>query len=317
MEDSSNPPQDIAHNCCSNRIERRDFVATLTKAAAGAALLSVPAVSKAANFFNISSARTVGDIMDLFIKTVPGAPFTNTVDTLKAGNRDIKITGIVTTMFATVEVIQKAVGAGANFIIAHEPTFYNHTDETNWLQDDDVYRYKADLLQKHNIAVWRNHDYIHSLAADGVMAGMLAQLEWEKYYNRAVSELVLLPPANLKALIKQLKEKLDIVTLRYIGDPAQICSKILLMPGAAGGKSQIEAIRKQKPDVLVCGEIQEWETAEYVRDARAEGAQLSLIVLGHIASEEGGSEFMANWLKEKVPGITVTHIAAGASLSFL
>ena len=88
------------------------------------------------------------------------------------------------------------------------------------------------------------------------------------------------------------------------------------MPGASGGRSHITAIRKNKPDVLVCGEIQEWETAEYVRDARATGEQIALIVLGHIASEEPGSEWMLNWLQKNVPGVPVTHIPAGNSLQF-
>jgi len=65
------------------------------------------------------------------------------------------------------------------------------------------------------------------------------------------------------------------------------------------------------------GELSEWETAEYVRDALAKGDNLSLIVLGHIASEEPGSEFMLNWLKEKVPGIKATHVPSGNSLRFM
>ena len=89
------------------------------------------------------------------------------------------------------------------------------------------------------------------------------------------------------------------------------------MPGAAGGKNQIEAIIKNRPDVLLCGEIQEWETAEYVRDAQTKGEKLSLIVMGHIASEEPGSEYMAEWLRKKIPGIKVTHVTANNSLSFL
>ena len=89
------------------------------------------------------------------------------------------------------------------------------------------------------------------------------------------------------------------------------------MPGASGGKSHIEGIIREKPDVLVCGEIQEWETAEYVRDAQTKGDKLSLVVLGHIASEEPGSAYMATWLKEKLPGIKVIHVPAENSLSFL
>jgi len=311
MQGNSDLQSDHTRN---NVIKRREFISTLSKAAGSVALLSLPAIADAGNFFTDVSPYTVGDIMDLFIKQVPGAPFNDTVDTLKSGDRDMQVTGIVTTMFATIEVINKTIELKANFIIAHEPTFYNHKDDVDWLQQDDIYNYKAALLKQHNIAVWRNHDYIHSLTADGVYAGVVKQLEWEKYTNS--NNILTIPGMNLKTLIQHTKNKLGIKELRYIGDLNESCENILLIPGAAGGKVQIEAISKNKPDVLVCGEIHEWETAEYVRDARAKGTSLSLVVLGHIASEEPGSIFMANWIKNNVPGIPVTHVAPGNSLSF-
>ena len=101
--------------------------------------------------------------MDMFIKDVPGGVLTNTVDTLKAGNRDIPVTGIVTTMFATIDVINEAVKRNINFIIAHEPTFYNHTDDKDWVKDNSIVKQKQALLDKHSITVWRFHDYCHAL----------------------------------------------------------------------------------------------------------------------------------------------------------
>ena len=299
-----------------NEPGRRRFIVTAAKAAGAAVLLSSPLMTFAENLAGGSKTITVGEIMDAFISEVPGAPFATTVDTLKAGNRSIAVTGIVTTMFATLEVIQKAIVLGANFIIAHEPTFYNHLDETNWLENDDVYRYKANLLQKHQIAIWRNHDYIHTHIPDGVVSAVVARLGWTNYYSTG-NGIALMPGISLKALIQHAKDKLGIATVRYIGDLGQSCKKILLMPGAAGGKRQIEAMIKRKPDVLVCGEIQEWETAEYVRDAQTKGEKLSLVVLGHIASEEPGSEYMADWLNKKIPAVKTTHVPATNSLSFL
>jgi putative NIF3 family GTP cyclohydrolase 1 type 2 len=296
---------------------RRKFIYNVSAAVGAGVVLASPLFSSAANFVATDETYTVKQIMDMFIKEVPGAPLANTVDTLKAGNPDMKVTGIITTMFATIAVIREAIDRGANFIIAHEPTFYNHADETGWLQNDRVYRYKIDLLNKHNIAVWRNHDYIHHLVPDGVTSGVLAKLDWQKYADGTLPNLITLPPLPLKELIRHVKSKLSIERVRYIGDPGQKCSRVMLMPGAAGGRMQIEAIMKYKPDVLVAGEIQEWETAEYVRDALAKGDNLSLVILGHIASEEPGSEFMLNWLREKVPGIKVTHVRSGNSLSFM
>ena len=293
---------------------RRSFITTSTKAA-GASLILSPYIKNFTAHINTKGSITVGDIMDKFIAQVNGAPFKETVDTLKAGNRDIQVTGIVTTMFATIEVIRKAIELNANFIIAHEPTYYNHLDETDWLQGDSVYTYKANLLKQHNIAVWRNHDYIHSLATDGVFRGVVEQLGWQQYYKYDTS-VATIPSLSLQQLINHAKSALGISMVRYVGDLKQPCSKVLLMPGAAGGKRQIEALSKYKPDVLMCGEIQEWETAEYVRDARLEGENVSLVVLGHIASEEAGSTFMVNWLKQNFAAIQATHVPAKNSLSF-
>jgi putative NIF3 family GTP cyclohydrolase 1 type 2 len=267
-------------------------------------------------FASVQQGLTVGQIMDIFIKEVPNAPFNSTVDTLKSGNRDIVVTGIVTTMFATIEVIRKAVELKANFIIAHEPTFYNHQDQTQWLEDDDVYRYKSALLKEHNIAVWRNHDYVHSLVTDGVRKQVVEQLGWEKFGNPGQSLYRPSPVPVLKELIEHTKKRLGVPMVRYIGDLSARCEKVLLMPGAAGGMAQIRNIRNTRPDVLVCGEVAEWETAEYVRDARAKGDKVSLVVLGHVASEEPGSLFMAKWLKQKLPQVRTTHVPAGNSLSF-
>jgi putative NIF3 family GTP cyclohydrolase 1 type 2 len=296
---------------------RRKFIYNVSTAVGAGIMLSSPLLSRAESFTKTDENYTVKQIMDLFIKDVPGGVLTNTVDTLKAGSPDTKVTGIVTTMFATIAVIRKTIDMNANFIIAHEPAFYNHNDDTSWLKNDEVYRYKADLLEKHNIAVWRNHDYIHHLIPDGVTTGVLAQLEWQKYADKAVPNIITLHATTLKGLIGHIKTKLNIEKVRYIGNPSQLCGRVLLMPGAAGGQRQIEAIGKVKPDVVICGEIQEWETAEYVRDALAKGDNLSLVVLGHIASEEPGSEFMLNWLKEKVPGVKSMHVPCGNSLSFM
>ena len=293
-------------------LDRRKFMSTLSKAIGSGILLSSSTMVEAQ-----SQQRkwTVGEVMDLFIREVPGAPFAQTVDTLKSGSRDTEVTGIVTTMFATVDVIRKAIALGANFIIAHEPTYYNHLDETNWLAGDTVYQYKIDLLNKHNIAIWRNHDYIHRLPVDGVRAGVTRQLGWEKFAGSSPS-VFHLPSSTLATIIADVKQRLGIRTVRYIGDLAQNVTKVLLLPGAAGGRNQITAIGREKPDVVLCGEISEWETAEYVRDARAKGDKLSLVVLGHVASEEPGSLFMATWLSDKLKHVKTTHVPAGDSLMF-
>lgn len=298
-------------NCQSSPSNRRKFLQQATALAGGGLLVSSPLAS-----FGAFKTFTVGEIMDLFIGQVTNAPFQKTVDTLKSGSRDYEVKGIVTTMFATVPVIKKSISLGANFIIAHEPTFYNHTDSTDWLKNDEVYQYKMKLLNDNKISVWRNHDYIHSHRPDGVYEGVLEQLGWKKFAKEATPWNIELPQTTLAQLIATVKNKLKINTVRYIGDDNQACKKILLLPGASGGQSHIRAINENNPDVVLVGELQEWETAEYVRDARESGKKIGLIVLGHTDSEDGGSIYMKQWLDKHVKDIKVTYIHSGNPFSF-
>ena len=128
---------------------RRKFVQLL----GSSPLLFVPAMGFSLGKANPEQSMTIQQVIDLILKSVPGAPFPNSVDTIKAGDASQKVTGIVTTMFATIDVIRKAAALGANFIIAHEPTFYTHSDETKWLETDEIYQYKIALLNKLHITV--------------------------------------------------------------------------------------------------------------------------------------------------------------------
>jgi len=230
---------------------------------------------------------------------------------------DQPVTGIISTSFATVSIIEKAVALNANFIIVHEPTFYNHRDDTDWLNGNDVYEYKMSLLNKHKIVVWRFHDYWHSHRPDGVQAGVLETLGWDKYADKSEPHIITLPSTTLKQLVATVKSKLGIQMVRVIGDSSQPCKRIALLPGAAGGRRQITAINEIKPDLVIVGELSEWETSEYVRDARTMGKNLALIVLGHAVSEEPGMKWLVPWLQPKVPDLTITHIPAQNPLTFM
>src|ERR1043165_8242326 len=136
----------------SEMYDRREFLSTVGKAAAAGAIITLPGMSNAGQR-SAATALTVKQVIDIILKEIPNAPFTNTVDQLRSGSMDQEVTGIVTTMFPTLEVIEKTAKAGANFIIAHETPFYNNADETEWLKDDEVYLYKVEMLNKYKIAI--------------------------------------------------------------------------------------------------------------------------------------------------------------------
>ncbi|HLK29537.1 MAG TPA: Nif3-like dinuclear metal center hexameric protein [Puia sp.] len=291
-----------------NKQDRRRFISTSLKAAGATAFMNIPFAGNAKNF-SFEKDYTVQDVIDIILKKIPGAPFSLTVDTIKSGSASNKVTGIVTTMFATVNVIKAAAKLNANFIIAHEPTFYNHEDDVNYVPNNDIVKHKQALLQEYNITVWRFHDYWHSYKPDGIGYGVLKKAGWLSYYEEG-KRIIKIPAMNLQNLAAHLKSTLNIAHVRVIGNMSQSCERIALMPGAAGGQAHISIVEKEKPDVLVVGEVHEWETAEYIRDSLALGGKTSLIVLGHSQSEEPGMEYLVEWLQPKTPGLKITHIAS-------
>lgn len=298
-------------NLSDKSVTRRSFVASAFTAITASAFYVAPITASSNN-----APLTIAQVIELIRQSITFDASKGTVDTVKSGNPDQPVTGIVSTMFATVDVVRQAISQKANLIIAHEPTFYNHLDETEWLAEHDVYKMKMELLQKHNIVVWRFHDFWHSNKPDGVLMGVLTKLGWEKYYNAEQPKILTLPSVTLKELISHLKMKLGINTLRFIGDISQTCRKVALLPGASGGRSHINVLHNSKPDVLICGELQEWETSEYIRDCRALGSTQALIVLGHAVSEEPGMQWLVQWLQPKVPGIPITHIPSGNPFTY-
>jgi putative NIF3 family GTP cyclohydrolase 1 type 2 len=296
-------------NSSAHLLERRAFVSAAIKTAGVSMLLNMPGITKATSLFERNKDYTVQDVIDIILKEIPGAPFKQTVDTIKSGSADQKVTGIVTTMFATVDVIKQASQLNANFIIAHEPTFYNHTDDINWVPNNEIVKQKHELLAKNNVTIWRFHDYWHAHRPDGIGYGVLKKAGWLQYYKPG--EIILtMPRTSLKEITEHLKSSLDIEHVRVIGDLTQSCERIALIPGAAGGQTQISIVEKEKPDVLIVGEVHEWETAEYIRDARLMGSKTSLIILGHSVSEEPGMEYLVEWLQPKIPEVKITHVAS-------
>jgi putative NIF3 family GTP cyclohydrolase 1 type 2 len=295
--------------------DRRNFLSSLKNIVGTSMLVSLPGVSMARS---LSQDITVKQVIDLILKEIPNAPFPKTVDELRSGSMDQVVTGIVTTMFPTLEVIEKTAKSGANFIIAHETPFYNNQDETDWLKDDDAYKYKFELLNKHKIAIWRFHDYWHSHKPDGIIMGNLIKLGWEKYYDASNQRILTLPkPMTLKSIVSLAKEKFVIPSVRVVGNLNQNCSTVYMAFGYMDSKRQIAAIQELKPDVILSGETREWETVERVRDGMLMGQKTSLVVLSHSVSEEAGMEYAARWLQPKVSGVQVTHIASKNPFTFV
>lgn len=285
---------------------RRHFLRTTGSSLAALPFLGLPVQAM------YTEALTIQQAIDYIIDQVGLQLPTQTVDTVKSGDPTALVTGIATTCMATIPVIRRAIEDNINLIVTHEPTFYNHLDETVWLAEDPVYRYKRQLLEEHGIVVWRFHDLWHKYRPDGIMTGFYRQLGWTEFQQPGERNIVSLPLRPLRDLAKYLQTSLTLDRIFIIGDPKLPCSNIGCLPGAWGRQLHIDYLQ-QPIEALIIGEGPEWETAEYVRDAAAAGLPKALIILGHIGSEEPGMVYCQEWIKRIFPSIHCIHLEAGDS----
>jgi putative NIF3 family GTP cyclohydrolase 1 type 2 len=270
--------------------------------------------------FPLAGQKSVGGtnipaskVIEAIIKNTGSPAIPGTVDVIKEGSQDTPVRGIVTSMFATMDVLKQAVNKNCNLIIVHEPLYYNHLDETKQLQNDQVFLEKQRYIREHKLVIWRFHDYIHSMKPDGVELGMVSKLGWKNYTVNGTLDQFRLPETTLKELVKNLKQTFPQYTFYVIGDPEMKLSNVRLAPGSPGSMYHIELLEKDNVDVLLAGESPQWETYEYARDAVSQGRKKAVIFLGHVASEEAGMDYCSEWLKGFIKDIPVYYVEAGPS----
>ena len=250
---------------------------------------------------------TAAEIVDRIKQTLAAGGVNwsaETVDTFKAGKPETPVTGIATTFMATFDAIQRAVKAGANFVITHEPTFYNHQDATTAFADDAVFKAKMAFIETHRVVVFRFHDHWHRRRPDGMRVALLRLFGWPD-----APGVVALPPTTLGTLAADLQKRLDIRAIRVVGDPNARVTRVAL--GLGYGNPQLNS----EIDAVVTGEYQEadsaWDNPAYAIDATATGQPKGVIILGHEQSEGPGMDECATWLRTVVPDVRVTFIRAG------
>jgi putative NIF3 family GTP cyclohydrolase 1 type 2 len=266
----------------------------------------------------------VREVVEVILKLNGGKKFEETCDQLIEGSWEQRVTGIVTTFMATVEVIRKTIDMDCNLIITHEPTYFTGSDKREWLETDDVYHEKRNLINNNRISIWRYHDHMHSGKTDLIYAGLLKNLGWEKYLDTGfpLPHCYTIPSTTLTDLIGFFKKKLGMKVIRVIGKEDMNCSRVgILVGGGSLGlgdeKMPARLMHEEKLDVMVCGEITEWTLSAYIRDATDLGFNKAMIIVGHERSEEPGMEGLAEHIKPLIHGIPVCFIDSGEPFVYL
>ena len=283
---------------------------------------------------------TASDIVERIKKNIGVAWKPETVDGVKAGDASTIVKGVVTTSMATMGVLRQAVKVGANLVITYEPTFYARTDARNPQAGrggargatgagaaagigpnqavvappsppDPVFAAKNEFIARNNLVVFRLSDHWRLRQPDPLAQGMGAAFAWTTYQTAGDPSRYDLPTAlTLDTLVSHVKTTLQSRGgIRVVGDPQARMQRIGLLPGTTA----IQAALKILPtvDVIIAGEVREWESVEYARDKVFHGEKKGLILVGRVVSEEPGMDTCAAWLKTFVTEVPVRPVSAG------
>lgn len=233
-----------------------------------------------------------------------------TCDTLKAGDPNAEVTKVAVSMFATVDIVRQAKEWGAELLIVHEPTYYNHWDD----HSDDYFEVeKRRLIEQSGLTIYRFHDHPHCSDPDIITAGEIQYLGLDCAITPSddpyPTRLRLTNPMTPRQLAKHIEEKLGIAHVRIAGAADVPCASVSLMVGTPGGL-ETELLRPET-EIILTGEICEWALGEHVRDAAQLGYRKAILVLGHIGSERDGMKYAAQILKERQPHLDVRYFECG------
>jgi putative NIF3 family GTP cyclohydrolase 1 type 2 len=233
-----------------------------------------------------------------------------TCDTIKSGNEEKELKKVAFTMFATVETIKKAKEWGADMLIVHEPTYYDHMDV---MIDTPVVNAKKALIEETEMVIYRYHDHMHARMVDQITEGELYYLGFKGNFERtpysASYTLTLDEPTTALDLAKKLEADLNIKHVRIAGERNKKSSKIAACFGTPGGV--YELLCDPEIEIVLTGEACEWKLAEYARDAAALGFNKTLIVMGHIPSERDGMRLLAKRMQENYKDFESKYIECG------
>ncbi len=266
-----------------------------------------------------ASALTAQDVVKQVQASLGGDWPATGLDGFKAGDPNTPVRGIATTAMATVEVLKQAVAAGTNLVISYEPTFFGRQDgrpspagrgPAGVAPDDPVFRAKQDFIEKNGLVVYRLHDHWQARKENEMLTGLAASLGWTKYRVRPDDSLYDLPSGSAEDVVAQLRKSLNLRGgLRAVGDRKATVRRVMLHPGTL--TPAIMWQRYSETDLIVTGEVREWENTYYAADIFTAGEKRGLVTLGRIVSEDPGMRACADWLKTLVPDIPTRWISAG------
>lgn len=221
---------------------------------------------------------------------------------LMVGNSEQNISSVLVALDCTLDVIDEALAKKCNVILTHHPLLFKKPAN---ITNESLLGKKIIKLIQNDISLYSSHTNLDS--TDGGINDMLVKLlgfpkgkviSPNRNYAKengseetGIGRLVSIDnQVMLSELCRNVKEKLGIPALRYVGRENKVISKIALISGS--GSDYLELCRKSGADCVITGDITYHNASDYRE------MDVALIDAGH---------FYTEWLALKQIGILLQN----------
>ena len=228
---------------------------------------------------------------------------------LNIGDRKQNIEKVLLTLEVTEKTVDEAIEKDVDLIISHHPFMFS---KTNRIIKDDI---KGGIIYKliaNSISVYCMHTS-YDIAFDGLNDYFMKLIDAEdvyvfeeegseesyeggrKYGLGRVGKLK--KTVTSGEMIEILKKKLNIDSVRYIGDENRKISTVAVVTGS--GAEFFEGLAQKGIDALITGDMKYHQAM----DAISEGA--TVIDCGHYGSEHIFADSIIDFLKKEMPEMKI------------
>ncbi len=223
---------------------------------------------------------------------------------LLVGRMDADVEKVFVALDLTGEVLEEAIGWGADLIVTHHPMIFQGIKRVN---DQDFIGKKILALAESHTACYAMHTNFDVLAMADINEKLLGLKDTEvlmvtgedqEGHPRGIGRVGMLEPAmDLESCARFVKERFDLPGVKVCGDLKKMIRRAAVSGGA--GKSMVTSAVSSGAQVLITGDI-DHHTA---LDAADQG--LCIIDAGHYGTEYFFIEHTKDGLEKMFPQLTL------------
>lgn len=234
-----------------------------------------------------------------------------TVDRVIYGDREREVVGIAVAWMPYLDTITEARDRGANLMVVHEPTFYDHWDGSDRLAGSAAADAKRRYIEESGITIIRCHDVWDAMPGTGIpfawgtFLGLGEPYRSETHYN-----VYRVPPQTALDFARRVAGAVGPLGQERVGLYGDPQARVELVGVGTGCIASPWKSYDLGADLAVSVDdaVRAWIEGEWCHDTGR-----PLVVVNHNVAEEAGMASLARHLAAAFPAIPVTHLHQGCS----